>query len=156
MIFQCYLFVLIWQLLKLIISNCIPECQASNFCIVPSNICIALSNLTVRLHPWEEFWCVSVNSETYQSWCHDILVTAPEIWEGNFWWYQLIQRRNKAWYHEMSWHQKYARGDPGDLTSICLLGVLMFMLQSDATTSWSQHQKYERETSMSLCLYLDS
>ena len=29
-----------------------------------------------------------------------------------FWWVELIQRRNKTWCHEMSRHQKYARGDP--------------------------------------------
>ena len=27
------------------------------------------------------------------------------------------------------------------------------MLQSDATTSWSRHQKYEREFYISLCLF---
>ena len=32
----------------------------------------------------EEFWGVSVNSETYQSWCHKILVMAPEMQEGFF------------------------------------------------------------------------
>ena len=48
--------------------------------------------------------------------------------------FQLIQRCNKAWCHEMSQHRKYARGDPGDLTSICLLDILMFMSVLQSST----------------------
>ena len=32
--------------------------------------------------PWEGFLVILVVSQMYQSWCHEILVTAPEIWEG--------------------------------------------------------------------------
>ena len=61
--FKCYLFVLIDNILKLIINNWVPDCQASNFYILPSNCYIALSNLTVRLHPVGEncIWgCYSI------------------------------------------------------------------------------------------------
>ena len=54
---------------------------------------------------------------------------------GNFWYCQLTHKCNKAWCHEiLVTAPEIARGVPVDLIFICLLGILMFMSVLQSST----------------------
>ena len=82
-------------------------------------------------HPDQSSYCCG--------WC-PILVTAPKLWEGRIYFLVIsaILQCNKTWCHEtIVMAPEIWEGKMGF--------QLLFILQSDATTSWSWHQNYERE-----------
>ena len=64
---------------------------------------------------------ISANLEYNKTWCHEILVTAPEIWEGILVYINVYILQSILWSDAMtswSWHQKLQEGNFYEFMSI--------------------------------------